>query len=163
MLRGISMLGKVFLATVVGGAVPLIFGDTPQEIPVVVTHLESIGESRFISKRYGLEVKPIPRVPESLKIDNRSQTQPALPPRAATVPIPELKCPFNVRAIIGAPEGGRAFVVLDYEGESIVLKVGETVKAASTQFRLKSIHLNYLILGSIAKSDKRTVRCSLEQ
>ncbi len=168
MLRGVSILSKVALATAIGGAVPLFSGAT-EELAPSIFQLQSISEPVVFDKAYGLPITEIPKVPERLMAVltqpepsiTSKESLPELPP--ATAPT---VCPFNVRAIIGATDGGKPFTVLEYKGESSVHRVGDTIRAGTHSYRLSKVRHNHLILrhrsGDISHGGQRRLRCSLQ-
>ena len=150
------MLGKVAIATIIGGAMPLISG-TGSEAPSSITELQAVRPPATISKAYGLDVHEVPAVPKHL-VTASVETKAAQPAPARQV----ATCPVSVRAIIAAVEEGTPFTVVEYEGNSSVLKVGDKIKAGSKSYRLSQIKIDHLILRSISKWGPRTVRCSLQ-
>ena len=159
MLRGISILSKVALATAIGGAVPL-FSGSASEVPPSIVHLQPMSEPQVFEKAYGLSVTDLPVVPEHLKL---------VPPVSAPAPgisTPSSICPFDVRAIIASTDGGNPFAVLEYKGESSVLRVGDKIKAGSKSYRLSRVKIDHLILRrlsrDISQRGQRSVRCSLQ-
>ena len=100
-------------------------------------------------------------VPEHLKL-LPEESAPAL---RISAPISNV-CPFDVRAIIAATDGGNPFAVLEYKGESSVLKVGDKIKAGSKSYRLSRVKIDHLILRrlsrDISQGGQRSVRCSLQ-
>ena len=151
MVRGISILSKIALATMIGGVVPLISGSTPAVSPTV-TPLHAHNKPQVFSKAYGIPVVPTPAVPDYLK---------TMPVEKPSVVSTSSRCPFEVRAIVAAQQGGEPFVVLEYKGESSVLKVGDSIKAKSTSYRLSRVKTDHLILRNDSKWGQRNVRCSL--
>ena len=160
MLRGISILSKVALATAIGGAVPLFSGSI-SDVPPSIIYLQPISEPLVFEKAYGLSITKVPAVPEHLQA--RPQEKSSAPRISA--PSPHV-CPFDVRAIIAAIDGGNPFAVLEYKGESSVLRVGEKIRAGSRFYRLSRIKIDHLILrhlsGDISQGGQRSVRCSLQ-
>ena len=55
-----------------------------------------------------------------------------------------------MRAIIAATDGGKPFTVLEYKGESSVLRVGDTIRAGSRSYRLSRVKLDHLILRHLS-------------